>query len=254
MSSIRLKYVQQWVDKRNGGAEARFYFRRPGFKRVPLPGLPGSTEFREAYEAALAGQRLPNPTIGASRTKPGSIGALIVSYFCSPSFLALTPGTQQNYRLILEKFRSEHGDKPVTKLTRKHVNAMLAQKVLTPAAANRWLRLVKAMMAFAVEEDWRKDNPTTGIKPIKNKQTDSTLGTRLKSRNSKRVIQLAARRGSRSRCCYTRRNVAPMSSVWDGNTFAMTSSTFANKRRVRCWRSRCTLLSLPSSKRHRANT
>jgi integrase len=169
MSSIRLKYVQQWVDTRNGGVEARFYFRRPGFKRVPLPGLPGSTEFREAYEAALAGQSLPNPMIGASRTKPGSIGALIVSYFCSPSFLALTPGTQQNYRLILEKFRSEHGGKPVALLTRQHVNAMLAQKILTPAAANRWLRLVKTLMAFAVEEGWRKDNPTTGIKPIKNK-------------------------------------------------------------------------------------
>jgi integrase len=169
MSSIRLKYVHQWVDKRNGGAKARYYFRRPGFKRIPLPDLPGSAAFMEAYSAALAGQSLPRPMIGASRTKAGSIAALIVGFFCSPHFLALAPATQQTYRLILERFRNEHGDKPVALLTRQHINAMLAQRVLTPAAANHWLRLVKSLMAFAVEEGWRKDNPTAGIRSITNK-------------------------------------------------------------------------------------
>ena len=166
MTGIRMKYVHCWVDKRNGGAKARHYFRRPAFKRVPLPGLPGSAEFMEAYQVAFAGQTLPRQQIGASRTKPGSIAALVVSYFSSPSFLALAPGTQQTYRLILEKFRQEHGDKPAALLMRQHINAMLAQRVPRPAAANHWLRLVKALMAFAVEEGFRPDNPTTGIKRI----------------------------------------------------------------------------------------
>jgi integrase len=169
MSGIRLRYVHQWVDKRQGGAKARYYFRRPGFNPLPLPGLFGSAEFMQAYEAALAGQALPRPMLGASRTKAGSIAALVVGYFCSPQFLALKPATQRTYRLILQKFRSEHGDKPMALLTRQHINAMLAQRVVTPAAANHWLRLVKALMAFAVEEGWRKDNPTTGIKRIPNR-------------------------------------------------------------------------------------
>ena len=150
------------------GAKVRYYFRRPGFMRVPLPGLPGSAEFMQAYQEALTGQ-LPRPQIGANRTKAGSIAALVVGYFCSPQFLALAPATQQTYRLILEKFRNEHGDKPVALLTRQHINAMLAAKVVTPAAANHWLRLVKSLMVFAVEESWRKDNPTTGIKSISNR-------------------------------------------------------------------------------------
>jgi integrase len=100
-------------------------------------------------------------------TKAGSIGALVVAYYCSTLFLELAPATQQTYRLILEKFRNE----PVALLTREHVKAMLAQKITTRAAANHWLRLVKALMAFAVEEKWRKDDPTTGIKRIK-KQKD----------------------------------------------------------------------------------
>jgi integrase len=166
---IRLKYVHCWIDRRYGGAKPRYYLRRPGFNRTALPGLPGSTEFMQAYEAALAGQALPRPMIGASRTKPGSIAALIVSYFCAPQFLALAPATQQTYRLILEKFRSEHGDKPVALLTRQHINAMLAQRVVTPAAANDWLRMVKSLMVFAVEEGWRRDNPTVAIKRVKNR-------------------------------------------------------------------------------------
>jgi len=44
------------------------YFRRHGL-RVPLPGLPGSTEFNEAYAQAL--DEAPAPAvIGASRTHP----------------------------------------------------------------------------------------------------------------------------------------------------------------------------------------
>jgi integrase len=165
MSGIRLKYVHQWVDKRDGGAKARYYFRRFG-KRIALPGLPGSPEFMAAYQLALTDQ-LPRPPIGASRTKPGSISALIVAYFGSPQFLSLAPATQQTYRLILQKFRTEHGDKPVALLTRKHINAMLAQRVMTPAAANHWLRLLKMLMTFAVAEGWRKDDPAIGIDRIK---------------------------------------------------------------------------------------
>ena len=166
-TGIRLKYVHQWVDTRSGGARARYYFRRDG-RRIPLPGLPGSDEFMEAYRAALTMQ-LPRPMIGASRTKAGSISALIVSYLSKPEFLSRPKSTQTTYRNILERFRREHGDKPVALLTWKHVEAMLAQKVETPAAANHWLRLVKALMELAVKEGYRPDNPAAGIKRIKNR-------------------------------------------------------------------------------------
>ena len=136
-NGIRLRYVHQWVDKRSGGAKARYYFRRPGFKRIPLPGLPGSAEFLAAYQAALAMQ-LPRPPIGASRTKAGSLGALIVSYLSSGEFLARPKSTQTTYRNILERFRREHGDKPVALLTRQHINAMLAQP--RPITGCAWSR------------------------------------------------------------------------------------------------------------------
>ena len=113
--------------------------------------------------------QLPRPMIGANRTKAGSLGALIVSYLSSAEFLARPQATQSTYRNILDRFRRQHGDKPIALLTREHIKAMLAAKVKTPAAANHWLRLLKVLMQLAVEEGYRPDNPASGVKRIKNR-------------------------------------------------------------------------------------
>src|SRR5262245_14833721 len=103
MSRIR-QYVHHWIDNRHGKAKGRYFFRRRGFKQVPLPGLPGSPTFEEAYQAALAwGKPLPS-TVGAKRIRVGSIDALVLAYFASPAFIALKPSTQQIYRGIIEAF------------------------------------------------------------------------------------------------------------------------------------------------------
>jgi hypothetical protein len=44
------KYVHGYIDRH---CKPRHYLRRPGRKEMPLPGLPWSTEFMDAYEAAL---------------------------------------------------------------------------------------------------------------------------------------------------------------------------------------------------------
>ena len=75
MTIIRLRYVQQFNDRHG---RTRSYFRRPGYPRTPLPGLPGSAEFMRAYQDALSGVRRP---IGASRSREGTISALIAAYY-----------------------------------------------------------------------------------------------------------------------------------------------------------------------------
>src|SRR4051812_26443687 len=89
------KYVQAFLDRNR---QPRFYFRRAGFKSVPLPGLPWSPKFMEAYEAALSGQPVP---IGLSRSKPGTVSAAISGYYHDQSFLMLAPSTQRPLRAIL---------------------------------------------------------------------------------------------------------------------------------------------------------
>ncbi len=51
MVDLRLKYVVEDVDRHGN---VRIYFRRSGFSKFRLRGLPGSEEFQAAYAAALA--------------------------------------------------------------------------------------------------------------------------------------------------------------------------------------------------------
>jgi integrase len=157
------KFVQAFID-RNG--KPRFYFRRGGFKSVPLPGLPWSPQFMEVYEAALSGQPLQ---IGTSRTKPGTVSAAIIGYYYDQSFLALAPSTQRPLRGILERFRAEHGDKHIALLRRQHILTLLRSK--KRFAARHWLMAIRALMKYAVEIGLREDNPAAGVK-LPNLKTD----------------------------------------------------------------------------------
>jgi len=156
------KFVQAFID-RNG--KSRFYFRRRGFKSVPLPGLPWSPEFMAAYEAAMGGESAPRVEMGACRTKPGTINALVVSYYKSDEWARLTGDTQKTRRRIIERFRADHGDKRVALLQREHIVKMLAA-IDNLSAKRHWLMAVRALMRSAVPI-MRKDDPTVGIAGIK---------------------------------------------------------------------------------------
>src|SRR6516165_10851751 len=121
------KYVQGFVDRHG---KARFYFRRAGFKMVPLPGLPWSPEFMAAYEQAMAAQPMQ---IGSAHVKPGTLRALAVSYFASPEFRTKKSGTQYTYRYIIDRLCRDHGDKRPVLLHREHVIRLMAAHAEKPA-------------------------------------------------------------------------------------------------------------------------
>lgn len=105
MANLRLKFVHSVRDRYG---KTRHYFRRSGFKSARLPGLPGSTEFMRAYQAALGGAAA-RIEIGVSRSTPGSVAAAVALYYQSVSFGSLGPATQQVRRRILNQFREGIG-------------------------------------------------------------------------------------------------------------------------------------------------
>lgn len=158
MSRIELPFVQAFVAR----GRRYFYFRKPGCARVRLPGLPGSAEFMAAYQAALADT--PRIEIGASRTLPGTISALVVAYYNSAEFKhELSAETRRYRRNVIEKFRAEHGSFPIRPLERKHVVKM-AEKIEKPHARKNWLKAIRGLMRYAVEIGMRADDPTAGIR------------------------------------------------------------------------------------------
>jgi hypothetical protein len=84
----------------------------PGQLKIRLRGHPGSQEFMAAYDVAKTGG--VKIEIGSSRTVPGTVNAALISYYQSPAFTkGLAESTQDNRRVILERFREEHGDKRI---------------------------------------------------------------------------------------------------------------------------------------------
>jgi integrase len=155
------KFVNGFIDRHG---KPRFYFRRPGFKSVPLPGLPWSPQFMAAYENALAGQPLQ---IAASQTKPGTIRALAVSYFNSLAFRSMKPSTQSVYRNIVDRFCAEHGEKRAATLKRDHIIKLMATRAEKPESANGLRKVLRAMMKHAVDIGLREDDPTQDVKAIR---------------------------------------------------------------------------------------
>jgi integrase len=155
------RYVHGFVDRHG---KPRFYFRRPGFGRKPLRGLPYSPEFMTDYETAAAGQPLP---IGAGRVRPGTMAALALSYFASPEFSALRPSSRSIYRYIIERLCREHGDKRAADMKREHVVRLMARFAGKPGAANGLRKALRAMMRHAVDIGLRSDDPTRDVKAIR---------------------------------------------------------------------------------------
>jgi integrase len=152
------KYVQAWVDR---DGRARCYFRRRGYPLVRLPGLPWSPSFMAAYEAALAG---PRTAIGAGRSKPGSVSAVVAEYFDSQQFFASkSPGTQRMRRGILERFRlPPNGDRPFALLPPEWIERLLDAK--PPHAARSWLVTLRSLCAFALKRGLLRADPTANVK------------------------------------------------------------------------------------------
>jgi len=183
-----------WNYDRHGKRRVRF--RKGGFSTY-LTGVPWSDQFMRLYAAALEGVKAQASNIGLARTKPGTINALIVSYY-TLVFPLLKPSTRAMRRNILERFRREHGDKPVARLETAHVAGIIAAKVNTPEAANNTLKVVRHLLDHAVAIKMIGSNPAIHVKKFR------TAGDGFHTWTEDEVAQFEARHplGSRAHLAF----------------------------------------------------
>jgi hypothetical protein len=99
------------------------------------------------YAAALDGVKAKRiEIVGEKRTVAGTVNALIVSYFASPAFKDLKASTQAMRRNIIEAFRAEYGDLPVTGLTRRVLDGIMGAKANTRMAANNLMKVLRYLL------------------------------------------------------------------------------------------------------------
>jgi hypothetical protein len=141
-------------------------FRRRGISTY-LTGTPWSDDFMRQYAAALDGVKAQTTNIGADRTVPGTVNAAIVSYY-KLVFPLLKPSTQAMRRNILERFRREHGNKPLARLEHEHVASIIAARADTPEAANNLRKVLRHLMEHAIAIKMIAQNPVIGVGRFKN--------------------------------------------------------------------------------------
>jgi integrase len=117
-----------------------------------------------AYQAALEGEELP--AAPNARGAPGTFDRLVQNYLGSPEYLRLGNRTRHVYRLVIERvLRDENiGHRLVAQMTRQHVQQIVGRRAATPGAANDVLKKLKILLHFAIDNGWRKDDPTLRIK------------------------------------------------------------------------------------------
>lgn len=158
--TIGLPNIDRFKDRH--GRE-RHYYRPPGGKRVPLPD-PGDPGFRAAYHAAAGGKREP---IGKRAAPAGTFAKLIAEYYASSDFRGMRASSQVVVRSSLEAFARDHGHRAVADLERKHVSRIIGDMAEKPGAANNLLRRLRTLMAFAIANGYRADDPTAKVKAYK---------------------------------------------------------------------------------------
>lgn len=152
--SVRLKGIKV-VRKPTG---ERYVYRRVKGALVPLPDLPENhPEFLEAYAAA----RLFEPKSKSSFAE-GTIGKLIEEFRKSQSFNSRKESTRTVWNRRLENIRVKYGAGKVVDLRVEHIQKAL--KKLGPGAARSERTIWRALLEFAVEEEWRSDNPAMLIR------------------------------------------------------------------------------------------
>jgi integrase len=171
MARIRLRFVSGDVDRHGN---SRWYFRRPGQRKIRLPGLPGSDEFMAVYRTALAGQTVPLPVARRGVAQAGTLRWLCLEYFNSAQFKNTLPSprSRQVRRRELERVCEIAGEEKVSDITTIVVRKGMDRRADTPEAANGFLKAMRGLFRFALEYEHVRSDPTLGIKKLRSRNPD----------------------------------------------------------------------------------
>lgn len=161
MASVRLAYVHEYRDRHG---KVRRYFRRHGYKTMALPGLPGSSEFMQAYASALAGKTVEQqPKHGG-----GTLSDLTMRFYRSTEFSNLRSSSKATYRSVLEPILQKHGHRTITGMDRARARKIIEEiGAARPGTANLTISVLRRLMNYAVDLGLRPDNPLTRLAEYK---------------------------------------------------------------------------------------
>ncbi len=139
---VRLKHV-----KRVRAKGRTYWYHRITGERLP-------TDREERAARVLEINRTRKGT--ARKIAPGSLADVIAQYKQAPEFRELRDRTRHNYAIYLDLLSETWGAHPVASIERKHIVALRNNYAETPAKANRLITVLRIVLAYAIEMEYRQ--------------------------------------------------------------------------------------------------
>ena len=161
MTKHRLPYLNRSV---NRVGAVYWYVRRRHGARIPIPGEYGSKGFLDAYHDAAAGVVRTRPETRASK---GTLRWLADNWKRSSDWAGTSIATQRQRDNIMARLLDDNGDCAVEDIDEAAIRAGRERRLATPAAANNFLKTMRALFRWAKEAQLVDADPAKGVKFLK---------------------------------------------------------------------------------------
>lgn len=147
MPKRRLPHLQ-YESTRHG--RRVWYVRVNRGPRIRIPGEYGTAEFLASYRAALEGRKTPVMTTKAPK---GCLNWLVDEWRRSSDWASTSPATRRQRENILIHVLKSAGSVPFEDITPKVIRDGRERRQKTPAAANNFLKTMRALFRWAKEAE-----------------------------------------------------------------------------------------------------
>jgi integrase len=131
--------------------------------RIPIEGEYGSAEFMAAYHAAIRGEtRVSKP-----RADEKSLRFLAERWQASSAWAETKLDTRQKRVALLKHVLNSAGNAPYKAITKGEIVAGRERRAKTPAQANNFLAVMRALFKWAVDNNFLDASPTDGVRDLK---------------------------------------------------------------------------------------
>jgi integrase len=122
----------------------------------------GTAEFMQAYHEAIAGN---TPKKLKLKVRHGSLEWLANQWKESSDWHLTKDATKRQRANILDRIVAENGDVPFREITEAHIADGRERRMATPAAANNFVKTLRALFKWACEDGRHASyNPAAGVK------------------------------------------------------------------------------------------
>lgn len=133
--------------------------------RQRMPGAYGSAEFMEAYRASIYGEPVPQK----DKADPRTLKWLFEQWVKSSSWAQTATSTRKQRENFMLRIIEENPKASFKAITADHIRAGRERRQATPAAANNFVKTMRALFSWAEEAGHVEVNPAAEVKKMVNK-------------------------------------------------------------------------------------